>query len=271
MTNFRDLHQRGNPLVLPNAWDFASGAAFVDAGFAAVGTTSLGVAAAAGLADGEGLARAETVDLARRLARLPVPVTVDVESGFGGGPARVAALAVELAQAGASGLNLEDSRPGGTLADPAQQVELISAVKAAAPGLFLNARVDTHWVGAAQSSTMDRVVRYAEAGADGIFVPGLPDRAAIRMVADAVELPLNVLYQPGRYTVAELADLGVCRISTGSLPFRAALHAGVQAALAARDDAEPGPAPAYPDVQAMITRHSLRTMTPTTRWRGTKP
>ncbi|TDQ00872.1 2-methylisocitrate lyase-like PEP mutase family enzyme [Labedaea rhizosphaerae] len=257
--------------MLPNAWDFASGAALVDAGFAAVGTTSLGVAAAAGLPDGEGLVRAETIDLARKLSRLPVPVTVDVESGFGGGPDEVAALALELVDAGAAGLNLEDSRPGGTLAEPARQVELISAVKAAAPSLFLNARVDTHWLGVAEDSTMDRVVRYAEAGADGVFVPGLPDSTAIRAVADAVELPLNVLYQPGRHTVAELADLGVCRISTGSLPFRVALHAGVRAALAARDDASPGPAFSYPEVQAMTTRHSLRTTTPTTRSPGTNP
>jgi 2-methylisocitrate lyase-like PEP mutase family enzyme len=268
--SFHDLHQRGNPLVLPNAWDFASGAALVAAGFAAIGTTSLGVAAAAGLADGEGLARAETIALARNLSRLPVPVTVDVESGFGGGPDEVAALAVELAGAGAAGLNLEDSRPGGVLADPARQVELITAVKAAAPLLFLNARADTYWLGVDRSSTVDRVVRYAEAGADGIFVPGL-DGDAIRTVVDAVDVPLNVLYQPGRFKIAELADLGVRRISTGSLPFRAALHAAVQVALAARDDAEPGPAPGYHDVQAMIARHSLRSTTPTTRSPGTKP
>lgn len=256
MTSFHDLHQHGTPLVLPNAWDFASAAALVDAGFAAVGTTSLGVAAAAGLADGEGLARAETVSLARKLARLPVPVTVDVESGFGGGPDEVAALAVDLAAAGAAGVNLEDSRPGGVLADPDHQVRLIAAVKAAAPGLFLNARVDTHWLGLDQASTVERAVRYARAGADGVFVPALPDAAAIRTVAGAVDVPLNVLYQPGRCTVAELADLGVRRISTGSLPFRAALHAGVQAALAARDDGRPGPAPAYQDVQAMIAAHA---------------
>ncbi|KAA5836889.1 isocitrate lyase/phosphoenolpyruvate mutase family protein [Saccharopolyspora hirsuta] len=224
---FHALHRAEAPLLLPNAWDFASAAALVAEGFAAIGTTSLGVAAAHGELDGEGCTRAQTVELAARLVELPRPISVDVEAGFGdpGG------IAAELAELGVAGINLEDG-----LGDTAHQEEVIAEVKRRAPDLFLNARTDTYWLGEAPSleDTIDRVVRYAAAGADGVFVPGMTAVDDIRAVVDAVLVPVNVLFQPGQ-RIGELAALGVRRVSTGSLLYRAALHGAVTAARAVRD------------------------------------
>jgi 2-methylisocitrate lyase-like PEP mutase family enzyme len=251
-TVFHALHQADRPLLLPNAWDFASGAALAAAGFAAIGTTSLGVAAANGLPDAAGLARDETVALAGRLVRLPCPVTVDIEAGFSLDPGEVGDLAAELADLGVAGINLEDGRGTG-LADPATQVALIRAVKQRAPEMFLNARVDTYWVGmdASVPATLNRARQYMDTGADGIFVPGLASKQDIGAVAAAVQVPLNVLYQPTS-SLEELAGLGVRRVSTGSLLFRAALHATVTTALAVRDgDRIPTGIPSYAEIDAL--------------------
>jgi 2-methylisocitrate lyase-like PEP mutase family enzyme len=255
---FHALHHAGEPLLLPNAWDYASAAALVAAGFTAVGTTSLGVAAAHGIPDAEGLARDETVALARRLGRLPCLVTVDIEAGFSEDPDEVARLAAELAAAGAVGVNLEDGHSGGTLADPSRQERLISAVKREAPDLFLNARIDTHWLGVDNSpplaGTLARAERYLAAGADGIFVPGLADDDLIGALVAAVAAPVNILYMPGRHSVDRLAALGVRRVSTGSLLFRAAVHAAVTTAQAIRSGAPiPADPQSYAEIQQLIS------------------
>jgi 2-methylisocitrate lyase-like PEP mutase family enzyme len=252
VTDFRSLHVPGDPLLLPNAWDVASAAALAAAGFPALGTTSLGVAAAHGLPDGRGAGRDETLALVRRLGRLPVMLTVDVEGGFGGGPAAVADLAAELAAAGAVGINIEDGRAGGGLVPVAGAAELITAVKNRVPDLFVNARTDTHWLGTGDvEEAVSRALAYVAAGADGVFVPGLGDDEAIRTVVAAVGVPVNVLLLPGR-TVPELAALGVARVSTGSMLFRAALGAAVAAARAvARGEPGPGGLPGYAEVDAL--------------------
>ncbi|MFE2750823.1 isocitrate lyase/phosphoenolpyruvate mutase family protein [Actinosynnema sp. NPDC059335] len=242
---FHRLHD--DFLVLPNAWDFASAAALVRAGFAAVGTTSLGVAVAHGLPDAAGVARAETVALARRLVRLPVPVTVDVEAGFGGD---VRSLAAELWELGVAGVNVEDGRGEG-LADPGSHAAVVRAFKEAAPGLFVNARVDTHWLSVDRESTVTRALAYADAGADGVFVPGLADERGIAALVAALDVPLNVL--PVLPT-ATLRDLGVRRVSTGSLLFRAALAETVRTADAVRSGAPlPTDLPTYPETTALTT------------------
>ncbi|WP_447009428.1 isocitrate lyase/PEP mutase family protein [Saccharothrix hoggarensis] len=242
---FHRLHD--DFLVLPNAWDFASAVALVRAGFPAVGTTSLGVAAAHGLPDAAGAAREETLALARRLVRLPVPISVDVEAGFGGD---VRDLAAELWELGVAGVNVEDGR-GEALADPEEQAAIVRAFKDAAPGLFVNARVDTHWLGVDRDSTSARAARYVDAGADGVFVPGLTDEREIADIAAAVPVPLNVLAQRD---VRVLKDLGVRRVSTGSLLFRAALGETVRTALAVRDGrAAPDDVPGYDEVQRLAT------------------
>jgi 2-methylisocitrate lyase-like PEP mutase family enzyme len=253
---FEELHRAGEPLLLPNAWDYASAVALAAAGFAAVGTTSLGVAAAHGLPDGHGVARAETLALARRLRRLPVPYTVDIEAGFADEPGAVAEYAAEIAAAGAAGVNLEDGRAGGRLAPVDRQVAVIRAVKARVPGLFLNARTDTHWLNPGNRSvagTLARAEAYLAAGADGVFVPSLAVPDDIRTLAAAIRAPLNILYLPGRHTVAELTELGVRRISLGSLLFRASLDAAVRTAVAVREGRPTPPGvPSYAEIQRLV-------------------
>ncbi|MEU6762830.1 isocitrate lyase/phosphoenolpyruvate mutase family protein [Streptomyces sp. NPDC046853] len=251
---FRALHRTGEPLLLPNAWDHASAAALAGAGFPAIGTTSLGVAAAAGKADATGGTREETLRLARGLARLPALITVDIEGGFSERPDEVAELAAELARAGVVGVNIEDGRPDGTLAGTAPQCELISAVKESAPDLFVNARTDTYWLRAGGAEeTERRAAAYQQAGADGLFVPGLQDGKAIAALVDGVlDVPLNILFAPGALTFRRLAELGVRRVSSGSLLFRAALHAAVEAAHSiGGGGAVPDDLPSYADAQAL--------------------
>jgi len=240
MSDFSALHRAGDPLILPNAWDVASARCLVEAGFRALGTTSLGVAAAGGLPDGAGATVAETLRLTRSLATLPVHLTVDIETGSVG-------AAVAVAAAGAAGVNMEDGM------GPAQaHAALIGSVKRELPQLFVNARTDTYWQRPGdRAETLRRVRRYADAGADGVFVPGLAEPADIAAVVAAVDVPVNILFLPGRHTIAALSQLGVRRISTGSLLFRAALAACASTALAVRDGLAVRPdLPSYSQVNA---------------------
>lgn len=229
---FRQLHRPGHPLLLPNVWDVASAALFASAGFTAVGTTSLGVAAAAGRVDGAGVTRAETVQLAERLAALPCLVSVDLEGGFSDDPMEVADLAAHLAAIGVVGINLEDGRIDGSLRPIDRHRAVIEAVKAAAPDLFVNARTDTFWSAArppdSLADTLPRLAAYLAAGADGVFVPGLADPALIRTLVAEVDAPVNILVSPSGPDLARLAELGVARVSCGSLLFRAALTAAAR-------------------------------------------
>lgn len=253
---FRALHTPGSPLLLPNVWEFGIGAFLAAQGFPALGTTSLGTSAALGEPDGHPRTRGATVDLARRLSVLDAAVTVDIADGFTADPAGVADLVEELAAAGAVGVNLEDGRAGGSLADADTQCELIAAVKARVPRLFVNARTDTHWlverpppVGVA----IERAKAYAGAGADGVFVPGLADPGAVEAVVAAVDVPLNVLFAPGGRTLAQLAELGVSRVSLGSLPYRAALAAAAATVNAVKDGlALPVDPPGYAEVVKLL-------------------
>lgn len=224
MSTFTQLHCTGAPLVLPNVWDVVTAHSLVDAGFPALGTTSLGVAAAHGLPDGVGATHATTLRLTRRLAGMGAHLSVDIETGS-------VADAVAVFDAGAVGVNVEDA-----LGPTARFAALIRSMKREVPDLFVNARTDTCWQRAPDlPETLDRVRCYQDAGADGVFVPGLAEPADIAAVVAAVQVPVNVLFLPDRHTVRALADLGVRRISTGSLLFRVALAASVQAALAVRD------------------------------------
>ncbi|MFJ8625903.1 isocitrate lyase/phosphoenolpyruvate mutase family protein [Kitasatospora sp. NPDC093550] len=253
ITPFAALHHRpGRPLLLPNAWDHASAVALAAAGHAAIGTTSLGVAAAAGLPDGAAATRAETVRLARRLGRGDFLLSVDAESGFSDDPDEVAELAVELAKAGAVGINLEDGRADGTLAPVDVHAAKVAAVKAAVPELFVNARTDTYWCGQddPEPETLRRLEAYQGAGADGVFAPGLVEPTAIARLVGALSVPLNILWTPTGPALAELAALGVARVSLGSLLYRSALAAAVATAGAVATGDPVGPVPGYAEVQA---------------------
>ncbi|MGN9820302.1 isocitrate lyase/PEP mutase family protein [Streptomyces sp. SD11] len=269
-STFAALHHpdAGAPLLLPNAWDHASAAALAARGFAAIGTTSLGVAAAAGLRDGSAATRDASLALAMALGQGPFLLSVDAEGGFSDDPAEVAQVARELAAVGAVGINLEDGRADGTLTPVELHAAKISAVKDAVPGLFVNARTDTHWLGDGNGDgngygggrdggreTIRRLDAYQLAGADGVFVPGLGDPARIAALVKALDVPLNILYSPTGPTVPELAELGVRRISLGSLLYRRALGAALETAALVRAGLPvegAAPTPTYGEVQALV-------------------
>ncbi|KUL22288.1 isocitrate lyase/PEP mutase family protein [Streptomyces regalis] len=252
MTAFAGLHHGDEPLLLPNAWDHASATALAAQGFRAVGTTSLGVAAAAGLPDGTSATRDETLRLALALGSEPYLLSVDTEDGYSEDPEKVGEFARELAAVGAVGINLEDR-----LGSAALHAAKIAAVKAAAPDLFVNARTDTYWLGDGEG-TMARLDAYQRAGADGVFVPGLTDPGEIAALVKHLDLPLNLLCTPTGPTVPHLADLGVRRVSLGSLLYRRALGAAVEAVAEIRAGRAPtGPTPSYGEVDALSRRGDL--------------
>ncbi|ACQ80279.1 conserved hypothetical protein [Beutenbergia cavernae DSM 12333] len=252
---FRRRHRPGAPLLLPNAWDLASARWLVGAGFDVVGTTSLGVAFAAGKPDGSGAIAEETSALASTLTRAGIAVTVDIEAGFSDDPDDVGRYASRLAALGVVGLNLEDSDGRGGLVDVDLAVAKVAAVAHAAPEVFLNARTDPFWLArgdpaadlaAAEGTALERGVAYVAAGASGVFVPGALPPATMRTLAAQLPAPLNVLVQE-RLGVAELARSGVARVSTGSLLFRSAL-AAVRDGAAALRGVPPAGVPSYDDV-----------------------
>jgi 2-methylisocitrate lyase-like PEP mutase family enzyme len=247
---FRDLHYGDLPLVLPNAWDVPSALALLGAGFSAIGTTSFGVAASHGAPDGGGSTRDANLRLAAALRPLDCHLSLDVEDGYAADPDAVADYVALLP---VDGINIEDSTTE-TLIEPEAHAAKIRAIKARSPEVFVNARVDTYWLGQAATvaETIDRARRYVDAGADGVFVPGTSDPAVLRELARAIDRPLNVLAIPG-YSPADLAVLGVRRVSTGSLPYRAALSAAVRVAIATRGGLKFPDAVSYRDMQERLT------------------
>lgn len=256
MATFRELHHAHAPLLLPNAWDVGSALAFALAGFSAVGTTSFGVAASGGQPDGGGSTKVATAALVAQMCRLSVHVTADIEDGYSEDPDEVAEFVAELAAMGAAGVNLEDSK-GGHLVDSAAFATKVAAVKRRTPDMFVNARVDNLWF--AEQATVEAVLlragAYADAGADGIFVPGLTDSEDIRSITARIGLPVNVLAHP-TLTLAELGNLGVRRVSSGSLPYRAALDAAVNSVTALRDGTQASAATAYWEMQSSLVAFS---------------
>jgi 2-methylisocitrate lyase-like PEP mutase family enzyme len=230
----RSLHSPGRPLLLPNAWDVASAVVIAAAGARAIATTSGGVAWACGYADGECISRDELVRVvARIVAAVPVPVNADIEAGYGDRPEDVATTVKAVAAAGAAGVNVEDALPGSDgLVEPDVQAGRLAAARAAAadsgvPDLVLNARTDVFLRGVGDPAgrlddTVDRAGRYAEAGADCLFVPGLLDLGTLALLVAAAPLPVAVMAGPGAPAVSELAAIGVSRISLGTSVAQAA-------------------------------------------------
>jgi 2-methylisocitrate lyase-like PEP mutase family enzyme len=222
---FRSLHVPGRPLLLPNAWDTASARIIEDAGAAAVATTSAGLAWALGSADGDRLDRDRALSaVAGIAAAVGVPVTADIESGYGRDAAGVAGTVRAVLAAGAVGVNIEDALYDGgdrPLRPVAEQAERIAAAREAADAagvpLFVNARIDTFLRGAGGVDlTLERAAAFLAAGADGVFVPGAVDPGTVKELAAGIDAPLNVMAGPGAPPVAELAALGVARVSVGS-------------------------------------------------------
>ena len=232
---FRALHGGPRTLLLPNVWDVASARVIQQAGLPALATTSAGVAFSVGYPDGEKIQRDEMLKTVARIASaVTVPVTADVEAGYGPKPEDAALTAEGVIEAGAVGMNLEDGteNPDHPLADLSLQLEKIAAVRETAKRfgvpLVLNARTDVYLlsVGAAESrydETVKRLSAFRDAGADCVFAPGVKDAATIARLVSDLRCPLNILAGPGSLSVGELEQLGVARVSLGSGPMRATL------------------------------------------------
>jgi 2-methylisocitrate lyase-like PEP mutase family enzyme len=210
---FRLLHRAPPLLVLPNAWDVASARVFAALpGCRAIATSSAAVARSLGWEDGEQAPVEEMLQVVERIAAaVDVPVTADLEAGYGD-PPRTAAAALA---AGAAGMNLEDSREGALLS-PAEQVEIIRAVRAAAPELVLNARVDVFLAGDGDlAEAIERGNAYLAAGADCVY-PIVAPFDLVGALAAGIDGPINVLVSPRDPPLAELARLGVARVTFGA-------------------------------------------------------
>lgn len=239
---FRQWHHESPMLVLPNAWDAASARIYAQLGFRAVATTSSGIANAYGHADGEHMGRDEMVEAIRRIASaVECPVTADIEAGYGDSVAAKLDTIQRVIDAGAIGINIEDSikRETPVLADVAAQVELIQAIRAAATAagvpLVINARIDVYLYGSGDAEqrfaeAVQRANAYREAGADCLFPIGLTDATAIGKLAREVDGPINILASPQTPTIPELESLGVARVSVGGGLARVALGAVYRAA-----------------------------------------
>ncbi len=215
----RELHRGTELLVLPNAWDAASAAVVQHAGAPAVATTSAGVAWSCGWPDGDQLPADEMLGAVRRIVRvIDVPLTVDAEEGCSDDPAEVAAFVAKLVDAGVSGINIEDGSKS-----PDLLVAKLRAIRDTLGDrdLYINARTDVYLRGmasgdAAVTEVLARARRYIEAGADGMFVPGVSATEEIRRVAEGIApAPLNVMLVANLPSHAELYAAGARRLSAG--------------------------------------------------------
>lgn len=263
---FRALHDRRSVLLLPNAWDAGSAGVLADLGFDAIATTSGGVAWSLGYPDGEQAPLAEVVAAVARIARVTsLPLSVDFEAGYGASPDEVAASVRAVIDAGAVGINVEDGVRHETLRSVDDAARRIAAAREAARvagvPIVINARVDA-WIiggGATDAERIDETLRraraYLAAGADCIYPIALAGREAIGTLCARIDAPVNVGARPGLPDVAELARLGVARVSTATRLATLALSAAREAAQYLRStgrfdrlDAAFG----YPDLQRLF-------------------
>jgi 2-methylisocitrate lyase-like PEP mutase family enzyme len=239
---FRQLHKK-RPLVLPNAWDAASARVIERAGAPAIATTSAGVSWSFGLSDGQNLRREQMLQaIGNVVDSVRVPVSADIESGYGNGTGKDVADAVQaLVSMGVAGINIEDSpgRDGQVLLFPEEQAERIRMARQAASSvgadLLINARTDLYLfqvgdVKARLSAVVDRARLYQNAGADCVFVPGIIDIDAISELVKAINGPLNIMAMPGAPSAKRLGEIGVARVSVGPWVAQAALAAAQRAA-----------------------------------------
>ena len=232
---FASLHRSGDPVILYNAWDAGSAATVAEAGAKAIATGSASVAAAHGFHDAEALPLELAIaNAVRVVAAVELPVTIDYEGGYAVEPEPLAANLKRLAATGAIGCNFEDQVVGGEGLHPTdRQAERIRAARAAVGAdFFINARTDIFLKAKAESHDDDKVTAalkraeaYAEAGASGFFVPGLIDLRLLERVCAACPLPVNFMAFPGAPSAADVAAVGIARISHGPFPYRLAMKA----------------------------------------------
>jgi 2-methylisocitrate lyase-like PEP mutase family enzyme len=232
---FRKLHRGPHLLVLPNAWDVASARILEELGYPAIATTSAGVAFSLGHPDGQRVSREQMLEVVARIARaVRVPVTADMEAGYGTTVQDMSVTAKALIAAGAIGMNLEDvtGDDESSQVEITLQVEKIRAIRDTASSLgvpiVLNARTDIYLmpIGPAETRfdrTVERLRAYRQAGADCLFAPGLRDGETIRKLVATLDGPLNILLMPGGPSLEELEKMGVARASAGSAVMRATL------------------------------------------------
>lgn len=230
---FHALHKKGDPIILFNIWDPGSAKTVEAAGAKALATGSWPVAAAHGFPDGEKMPLELVMDNLRRITQaVDVPVSIDLEAGYGATPDAVACTVSQAITVGAIGFNLEDQIIGGEgLYDIKEQIVRVSAARKAAdkigPSVFLNSRTDiflkapleTH-NDAMLAEAITRAKAYEQAGADGFFAPGLADEKLIGRLCEATSLPVNIIALPHMPDTKTLASLGVARISYGPVPYR---------------------------------------------------
>jgi 2-methylisocitrate lyase-like PEP mutase family enzyme len=246
---FRNLHE-GNGLMLPNAWDAASARIFETAGFPAIGTTSSGIAYTRGLRDGQRITRdAMMVEIANIARAVEVPVTADIEAGYGAAPADVAITVRDALAAGAAGINLEDNtrRPASAtlLFGVGEQAERIAAARAAANQqgieIIINDRTDTLLTSQGRDveerleMTAERGAAYLAAGADLVFVPGVLELSLVRRLVAMIPGPISLMARPGGPPASELFAAGARRVSIGQIAMLAALGTVAAAAAEIRD------------------------------------
>ncbi len=231
----RKLHHGPRILVLANAWDVASARVLEELGYPAIATTSAGVAAALGYPDGQRIPREEMLEVVGRIARaVRVPVTADMESGYGTTVPEIIEIAKALIAAGAVGMNLEDvtGDDESSHVDTSLQMEKIATIREVSASLgvplVINARTDIYLMPIGPEPTrfertVERLRAYRTAGADCLFVPGIADRETISKLVKTLGAPLNILVSRDCPTLKELEELGVARASTGSAVMRASL------------------------------------------------
>jgi 2-methylisocitrate lyase-like PEP mutase family enzyme len=235
--DFHALHVPGRPFVLFNIWDAGTAKAVAASGARAIATGSWSVAAANGFKDGEDVPLDLAIDnLARIAGATALPVSIDIESGYGTKADAVGRTIARTIEAGAIGCNLEDSFPeSGKLRDTAEQVERLRTARRAADmagfRYFINARTDVFFQEAAEgqdeamlAAAIERARAYADAGADGLFVPGLADGAMMARLVRASSLPVNIMVDDRTPALAVLAEAGVARVSHGPRPYLVAME-----------------------------------------------
>jgi 2-methylisocitrate lyase-like PEP mutase family enzyme len=232
---FRKMHLEGDILLLPNVWDVASARIIESAGLPAIATSSAGIAFAQGFPDGQKIPAERMLAVIAEISKaVQVPVTADVEAGYGSKPEDAARTARRVIEAGAVGMNFEDATgdPARPLFDLEEQVERIHAIREQGDSLgvplVVNARTDVYLLQIGETTTrygeaLRRLSAYRDAGADCLFVPGLMELATIRQFVADLNCPVNILAVPSSPSVGELKGAGVRRISLGSGPMRAAM------------------------------------------------